>query len=224
MGKEITAAESNVVSWPDGKPLIFAQMAKIQSEAEGLVKGQENQQQKFKFRGIDDAYNYLHDIFARNQVFSVPVSKEVTREERTSKHGSALIFTTITIDYRFYAIDGSYITATVVGEAMDSGDKSVAKALSMAHKNVLFQVTMLPTTVLAEADAETHVAMPKPPEHKQPEVPFAIRDQVAEIEEFRAMGQTTDEMNKWLDEHGRGTKLTYKQAEKLIAKLREENK
>lgn len=223
MGKEATV-ESNVKPFPDGKPMIFAQMAKIQLEAEGLVKGQENQQQKFKFRGIDDAYNYLHDIFARNQVFSVPVSKEITREERTSKSGSALIYTTITIDYRFYAIDGSYITATVVGEAMDSGDKSVAKALSMAHKNVLFQVTMLPTTVLAEADAETHVAMPKPQEQKKPEVPFAIRDQIAEIEEFRAMGQTTEEMNTWLDEHGRGTKLTYKQAEKLINKLREENK
>ncbi len=201
-------------------PLIHAQMAKIQKDADGLTKDQENKKQGFKFRGIDDAYNFLHDIFAKHNVFTVPRVTSMDREERLSKAGGILMYTMLTVEYDFIAEDGSSVTTCVIGEAMDSGDKSCSKALSIAHKLALFQITMLPTLLSADADAETYEPMPKPPETKQePEVPMAIRDQIATLSDFRAMGDTTPEMNKYLDE--RGTSLTYKQADQLLRKIKE---
>ena len=202
------------------QPLIYVQLNKIQAKADGLVKEQENTQQGFKYRGVDDAYNYLHDIFAEHEVFTVPRIMNVAREERMTKKGGLLLYTLLTIEYDFFAADGSSVTACVIGEAMDTGDKSCNKAMSVAHKMALFQITMLPTMLSADPDAETHEPMPGEPEEKPaPEVPVAIRDQIAELSDYRAMGDTTKEMNDYLDK--RGTSLTYKQAAQLIAKINE---
>ncbi|MBU8921810.1 MAG: ERF family protein [Bacteroidales bacterium] len=201
-------------------PLIHAQMCKIQRDADGLTKGQQNQQQGFKYRGIDDAYNYLHDIFAKHDVFTVPRVTNMEREERLSKAGSVLMYTMLTVEYDFFANDGSSVTTCVIGEAMDSGDKSCNKALSIAHKLALFQITMLPTLLSADADAEVHTPMPKPPEEKpEPETPMAVRDQLAALSDFRAEHKTTMEENDYID--GQGERLTYKQADQLLDRIKD---
>ena len=200
--------------------LIYVQMNKILAQADGLAKEQQNKQQGFKFRGVDDAYNYLHDIFKKHEVFSIPRVITTTREERLSKNGGLLLYTILDVEYDFYATDGSKVTACVIGEAMDSGDKSCSKALSIAHRNALFQVTMLPTTLSIDPDNETYEPMPREPEQKpEPEVAIAIRDQIAQLSDFRAMGYTTKEMNDYIDK--RGNLLTYKQAAQLLDRIKE---
>ena len=200
--------------------LIYVQMNKIQGQADGLAKDKLNKQQGFKFRGVDDAYNYLHDIFKKHEVFTVPRVTKMTREERLSKSGGLLLYTVLDVDYDFFASDGSKITASVIGEAMDSGDKSCSKALSVAHRNALFQITMLPTTLSIdeEPDAQTFEPMPTVPEKQEPEVPMAVRDQLAALSDFRAMHYTTMEENDYID--GQGANLTYKQASQLIERIK----
>ena len=200
--------------------LIYVQMNKIQGQADGLAKDKLNKQQGFKFRGVDDAYNYLHDIFKKHEVFTVPRVTKMTREERLSKSGGLLLYTVLDVDYDFFASDGSKITASVIGEAMDSGDKSCSKALSVAHRNALFQITMLPTTLSIdeEPDAQTFEPMPTVPEKQEPEVPMAVRDQLAALSDFRAMHHTTMEENDYID--GQGANLTYKQASQLIERIK----
>jgi hypothetical protein len=204
-------------------PLIYTQMAKIQKDADGLAKEQQNQQQGFAFRGIDDAYNYLHDIFAKYEVFTVPRVINVEREERLSKAGSVLMYTLLTVEYDFIATDGSMVTCCVIGEAMDSGDKSCAKCLSIAHKLALFQITMLPTLLSADPDAEVHTPMPKAPAEKpQPETPMAIREQLAALSDFRAEHLITMEEGDYLD--AQGDRLTYRQASQLIDRIKAREK
>jgi hypothetical protein len=199
--------------------LIHKQLNKIQAQADGLVKEQENKMQGFKYRGIDDAYNYLHDIFAKHQVFTVPRVTNMIREERISKKGALLLYTMLTVDYDFFAVDGSKVTTTVIGEAMDSGDKSCAKALAIAHKLSLFQITMLPTMLSADPDAEIHEPLASVPEEKQPaETPMAVRDQLASISDYRAEHKTTMEENDYID--GQGSNLTYKQASQIIERIK----
>jgi len=200
--------------------LIYVQMNKIQGQADGLAKDKLNKQQGFKFRGVDDAYNYLHDIFKKHEVFTVPRVTKMTREERLSKSGGLLLYTVLDVDYDFFASDGSKITASVIGEAMDSGDKSCSKALSVAHRNALFQITMLPTTLSIdeEPDSQTFEPMPTVPEKQEPEVPMAVRDQLAALSDFRAMHHTTMEENDYID--GQGANLTYKQASQLIERIK----
>ena len=44
----------------------------------------------------------------------------------------------------------------MVGEAMDSGDKGMNKAYSIALKYALFQAFLIPTEELKDPDSETH--------------------------------------------------------------------
>jgi hypothetical protein len=47
--------------------------------------------------------------------------------------------------YTFYGPQGDSVTAAVAAEAMDSGDKAVAKAMSVAMRIALLQTLNLPT-------------------------------------------------------------------------------
>ncbi len=99
----------------------------------------------FKFRGIDDVYNALHDILADVGLFSVPEVLEERSEERATKSGGVLIYRILKIKYTFFAEDGSSLSSIVMGEAMDSGDKASNKAMSVAHKYALIQIFSIPT-------------------------------------------------------------------------------
>jgi hypothetical protein len=52
--------------------------------------------------------------------------------------------------------DGSKHTVCTVGEAFDSGDKSMNKAMSAAYKYAAFQAFAIPTEGDNDADAHTH--------------------------------------------------------------------
>ena len=51
----------------------------------------------------------------------------------------------VKVSYTFIGAGGDAIKATVVGEAMDSGDKATAKAMSVAFRTALLQTLSLPT-------------------------------------------------------------------------------
>lgn len=137
------------------KPLIFKQITAMMGDVQKIAKDRKNVAQKYKFRGIDDVYNSVHDIFAKHKVFTVPVVLDAKHEERESKSGGVLIYRIYTIKYIFYAEDGSNIEAVVVGEGMDSGDKAGNKALSAAHKYALLQILLIPTDDPKDSENET---------------------------------------------------------------------
>ena len=139
---------------------IYASINAIMNDIGAIGKDAYNEQQKFKYRGIDAVMNALSPALQKHKVFVVPEVLEVTREDRTSKNGSALIYTTSRIRYTFYAEDGSNVQATVVGEGMDSGDKSCNKAMSVAFKYALFQVFCIPTEEMHDPDAESYEVAP----------------------------------------------------------------
>ncbi len=124
---------------------IYQSIAKIMEEVPAISKNKKNIQQGFMYRGIDEVMNAFQPLFAKYKVFTVPQVLEQKREERTSAKGNLLIYSICTIKYTFYAEDGSFIQATVVGEGMDSGDKATNKAMAIALKYALFQVFCIPT-------------------------------------------------------------------------------
>ena len=136
--------------------LIYAAIAAMVGEIGAITKDKRNTQGTgYNYRGIDDVMNALNPLLAKHQVFIVPEALDKTREERASRSGGNLIFTSITMRYTFYAVDGSSISAVVVGEGMDSGDKSTNKAMAVAMKYAMFQVFCIPTEEMTDPDAET---------------------------------------------------------------------
>lgn len=136
------------------KPLIYKQLSIAMSEIGAVTKDKKNQQQGFSYRGIDDVYNAVNPVLARNGLIIVPEVIDQKREERTTARGINLIYTVLTIRYTIYAEDGSSVFVVVVGEGMDSGDKSCNKAMSIAYKYAMFQLFCIPTEETVDPDAE----------------------------------------------------------------------
>ena len=134
---------------------IYESITKILGEIPAIGKDKTNKQQGFKYRGIDDVMNAIQPLLAKYKVFVTPEIIEQTREERLTKQGGTLIYSICKIKYTFYAEDGSFITATTIGEGMDSGDKATNKAMAIAMKYALFQVFCIPTDEMKDPDEET---------------------------------------------------------------------
>lgn len=107
------------------------------------------------YRGVDDVMNALQPALIKNKVFIAPEILDSKVEERQSKSGGINKYIELKIKYTFYAEDGSNICAIVHGEAMDSGDKGINKAMSIAFKYACFQVFCIPTEEMLDPDAES---------------------------------------------------------------------
>lgn len=146
---------------------IYGAIAAAMNDIGAIQKSKRNQQQGFQYRGIDDVMNALYPILSKHGLFIAPEVLEHTREERTTKSGGNLIYSILKIRYTMYADDGSSVSATVIGEGMDSADKSSNKAMSVAMKYAMFQLFCIPTEDMVDPDADT------PPE-SEPKKPALI--------------------------------------------------
>lgn len=124
---------------------------------EGISKSRKNEQQGYKFRGIDEVYNALSPLLAKHGLCILPRCTERVCVERTNAKGTALFYVTVRAEFDFVASeDGSKHTVTTYGEAMDSGDKATNKAMSAAYKYAAMQAFSIPTEGDNDADAHTH--------------------------------------------------------------------
>ena len=140
---------------------IYEAISATMADIGAVGKNSKNTQQGFMFRGIDAVMNALQPAMKKNGLFVVPEVLEQTREERTTQKGGLLIYSICKIKYTFYAQDGSNISAVVIGEGMDSGDKATNKAMSIGFKYACFQVFCIPTEEMQDPDAEVHEPTPK---------------------------------------------------------------
>ena len=138
----------------------------------GISKAQKNDQQGYKFRGIDDVLNALAPMLATHGLVILPRVMSRSQTERTTPRGGVLFYTLVEVEFDFVSShDGSKHTVKVFGEAMDSGDKSTNKAMSAAYKYAAFQTFCIPTEGDNDADKTTHEVSP-----------FVTPEQAAEIE------------------------------------------
>ena len=140
--------------------LIHEKLVLINKQITFISKDKTNQQQGFKYRGVDQVLNSLHALFAEHEVIIMPEIVAERREERINKNGTTLIWTILDYKFSFVAADGSQISSIVRGEGMDSGDKGCNKALSVALKYALFTMFTIPTEEFKDPDAETHEVKP----------------------------------------------------------------
>lgn len=149
------------------KKNIFETISAVMGEIGAVGKDSKNQQQGFMFRGIDAVMNAISPALIKHHLFIVPEILEQTREERTNSKGTLLIYSICKVKYTFFAEDGSNISAVVIGEGMDTGDKATNKAMSIAFKYACFQVFCIPTEEMVDPDAECHEIKAKPKEENK---------------------------------------------------------
>jgi hypothetical protein len=153
---------------------IYESISAIMAEGYSIDKCKRNQQQGFLYRGIDDVMNTFYPLLSKYKVFVVPEVIGREREERTTDKGKTLIYSILTIRYTFYAEDGSSVSAVVVGEGMDSGDKASNKAMAVGMKYAMFQTFCIPTEEMRDADPDKEChdsSKPAPAAKKAPVAP-----------------------------------------------------
>ncbi len=123
----------------------------------GIQKTQKNQQQRYNFRGIDDIYNALSSLLAKNGLCIMPNVMEREVVQVSTKSGGTMNHVTLKVRLDFISsVDGSCKSIEVYGEAMDSGDKASNKAMTAAYKVACLQVFCIPTEGDNEADRNTY--------------------------------------------------------------------
>ena len=137
---------------------VYDAICNVQKELaeKGISKENENEFDHYKFRGIDDVYNALAPILAKNRLCVLPRMTSRSCEERKSRKGDPLFYVTVDAEFDFVsAEDASIHTVKVFGEAMDRSDKATNKAMSAAFKYACFQAFCIPTEGDNDADADT---------------------------------------------------------------------
>jgi hypothetical protein len=170
---------------------VYQAINAVQAELskEGIGKDRSNQQQGYKFRGIDDVFNALSPLLSRHGLCILPRCTERVCVERTNAKGTALFYVTVRAEFDFVsAEDGSLHTVTTYGEAMDSGDKATNKAMSAAYKYAAMQAFSIPTEGDNDADAQTHEVQARQTQHRQMD-PRVVADWIGYIAESATAGE-----------------------------------
>lgn len=137
---------------------VQADLAKL-----GIGKDNRNEQQGYKFRGIDDIYNALASLLAKHHLCILPRALNRSVTEKASRNGGSLFYSVVDVEFDVVSSeDGSKHTIKTFGEAMDSGDKSTNKAMSAAYKYACLQMFCIPTEGDNDADKTTHEVIANP--------------------------------------------------------------
>jgi hypothetical protein len=126
-------------------PTVHQALNKVMGDVQAVKKDSKNQAQKFNFRGIDAVMNAVGPALRKHGVTILPEDVDVHRSNGTTANGKQTAEVVVKVTYRVYGPGGDSIHGKVAAEAMDFGDKAVAKAMSVAYRTFLLQALTIPT-------------------------------------------------------------------------------
>ena len=128
-------------------------IAAVMDEVQALGKTDRNKAQGFNFRGIDAVMNTVGPALRKHGGFIVPNTEKIEYSGITAKSGGQLNVARVVVKYEVHGQTGAPVIGSVAAEAFDSGDKSTAKAMSVAYRTFILQLLCLPTH---EPDPDTY--------------------------------------------------------------------
>lgn len=190
-------------------------LAAVMEDVRAVRKSDQNQHQRFMFRGIDAVVNAVGPALRKHGVVVMPTAVlERTVDQAQTAKGAINYITRVVVQYTFTGPAGDQLTAVVPGEAMDMQDKGTAKAMSVALRTCLLQALCLPTDD-TDPEAETHPESVAAGAHEQ------IR---SHIEAATAKGpESLEALGKWGSQNG-WPDGALQEIRKRIATMRNENR
>lgn len=184
---------------------VYAALSAVMAEVGAVKKGDFNEGQRFNFRGIDAVVNAVSPALRKHGIVVTPKVESVDYGTvEIGRNRTPMGHVRVVVTYTFHHVSGGSVTATVPGEAMDSGDKATAKAMSVAFRTALLQALSLPTDE-PDPDAQSYERAPAAAPH--PMDPETLQRALI------AIGTATDDaaLSKILD-YARGFVMTDDQA------------
>jgi hypothetical protein len=140
----------------ESKLTIVQALNEVMKAVGGVGKNDRNSAQGFNFRGIDAVVNAVSPQLQKYGVVVMPTVLDYEYQSvEIGKNRTVMGHVKVKVTYNFYGANGDTIATTVVGEAMDSGDKATAKAMSVAFRTALLQSLCLPTDDI-DPDAQSY--------------------------------------------------------------------
>lgn len=130
-------------------------LSKVMGDVQAVKKDSRNHAQRFNFRGIDAVMNAVGPVLRKHGLTILPEDVEVHRSNGTTANGKQTVEVVVKVTYRVYGPAGDSIHGKVAAEAMDFGDKAIAKAMSVAYRTFLLQALTIPTDD-PDPDIETY--------------------------------------------------------------------
>lgn len=146
-------------------PMIYGVVPKIIGSVGVVGKNKTNNAPNsgnYKYRSAEDLYNALMPALADHKAFFVPKVISVTEERYENSKGTSMLRKTMKINYRLYAVDGSFVESDVEAEAFDSSDKCTAKCMTAAFKMFASQVFCVAFESVDTEEDHEEVAPQKP--------------------------------------------------------------
>lgn len=128
-------------------PTIHQALASVKKAIGAVGKSEKNQQQGWNFRGIDAVLNAVSGPLADNGVTVYPILQDYTYATvEIGRNKTPMAHVIVKVQYVFVGPRGDQLEAYVAAESMDSGDKAMTKAFSVALRTALIQTLSLPTS------------------------------------------------------------------------------
>lgn len=136
-------------------------ITEVMTAVGAVAKRERNASQGFNFRGIDSVVNAVSPAMRAAGLVVHPTVQQVEYATvEVGKSRTPMGHVRIVAAFTFTAPDGSSITSVVPAEAMDSGDKATAKAMSVAFRTALLQTFVLPTDE-TDPDSDSYERAPQ---------------------------------------------------------------
>lgn len=123
---------------------LIEKLVEVKKDIGAVGKDDRNSAQGFNFRGIDAVINAVSGPLRKHGVMVYPQLQKMEKGTASTSGGKTMNTVVVTVDYVFTDGVGDLLVR-VPGEAFDSGDKCVAKAMSVAYRTALIQALSLPT-------------------------------------------------------------------------------
>lgn len=162
---------------------IHGKIIEALAAVKAVAKDSLNKDQGYKYRSIEQVYSAVKQAFVATGIYLRTEELEILeRKEIVSRKGAAGQYVAIKVIYKLTADDGSSITTIGMAEGIDYGDKALAKAMSLAQKNMLINFFVLPTSDDPDAnDPDPAAAVQVKHVTKNPVQAQKIRDEIEKI-------------------------------------------
>lgn len=168
----------------------------VKRAVRSVGKGDYNEQQGFRFRGIDSILNAVGPALREYGVTVVPKSIiDIYRTEYSTNRGTRMVNKEVRIMWEVRGPAGDSFTGESIGEAADAGDKSITKAQSVAFRQFLIAALAIPTGD-PDPDSESHerAAGPSEGERLDPKLEAANEARGELLDALKDDGWTVDKL------------------------------
>lgn len=139
----------------EGYSTIYKKVRDVMQKVGWVEKRGENKFHKYKYATEADVTDKVRAACCEVGLVMIPTVKSISQREKQTREGHATI-TQVLMGYRVVDVDtGEGFEFEMAGEGMDSGDKSVFKAVTGAGKYADMKLFQIPTGDDPEADEKT---------------------------------------------------------------------